>query len=188
MLKLKLRSFREVCRNEFIIPLGPELKELYSDEEMCHSLRSLQTESVRPQLRMTEIAYVDNTHFFFIHLTLAHLSFCLFFIFDYISSIPSVFVLNVSHCVVFQLPSLLQSPHPTNSFQLTNRGRIYSLEPCTSTLFILPAMPCVCPSVIQTHPHSRLSMYPRLLIIENRSRPLRLSTRQSFHSKWFELL
>lgn len=55
---------REVCRNEFIIPLGPELKELYSDEEMCHSLRSLLTESVRPQLRMTEIAYVKPTHNF----------------------------------------------------------------------------------------------------------------------------
>lgn len=47
--------FREVCKNEFIIPLGTELKELYSDYEMCHSLRSLQTESVRPQLRMTDI-------------------------------------------------------------------------------------------------------------------------------------
>lgn len=58
-------DIREVCRNEFIIPLGPELKELYSDEEMCHSLRSLQTESVRPQLRMTEIAYVYiETKFF----------------------------------------------------------------------------------------------------------------------------
>ncbi|XP_055904494.1 ryanodine receptor isoform X6 [Eupeodes corollae] len=45
----------EVCKNEYITPLGPELKELYGDEEMCHSLRSLVTESVRPQLRMTEI-------------------------------------------------------------------------------------------------------------------------------------
>lgn len=49
---------RDICKNEFIIPLGPELKELYSDEEMRHSLRSLQTESVRPQLRMTDIVYV----------------------------------------------------------------------------------------------------------------------------------
>nr|AAB29457.1 ryanodine receptor, calcium release channel [Drosophila melanogaster, Peptide, 5126 aa] [Drosophila melanogaster]BAA41469.1 ryanodine receptor homologue [Drosophila melanogaster] len=45
----------EVCKNEYITPLGAELKELYSDEEMQHSLRSLVTESVRPQLRMTEI-------------------------------------------------------------------------------------------------------------------------------------
>lgn len=49
---------RELCKNEFIIPLGPELKELYGGEEMQHSLRSLKTESVRPQLRMTEIVYV----------------------------------------------------------------------------------------------------------------------------------
>ncbi|XP_037033206.1 ryanodine receptor isoform X4 [Bradysia coprophila] len=46
----------EVCKNEFIVPLGPGLKELYRDTEMCHSLRSLQTESVRPILRMTDIA------------------------------------------------------------------------------------------------------------------------------------
>ncbi|XP_044571096.1 ryanodine receptor isoform X10 [Drosophila ananassae] len=45
----------EVCKNEYITPLGPELKELYSEDEMQHSLRSLITESVRPQLRMTEI-------------------------------------------------------------------------------------------------------------------------------------
>lgn len=32
--------------------------QLYADEEMRHSLRSLQTESVRPQLRMTDIVYV----------------------------------------------------------------------------------------------------------------------------------
>lgn len=46
----------EVCKNEFIIPLGPELMDLYSDSDMCHSLRSLRTESVRPQMKMTEIA------------------------------------------------------------------------------------------------------------------------------------
>ncbi|XP_052843597.1 ryanodine receptor isoform X15 [Drosophila gunungcola] len=45
----------EVCKNEYITPLGAELKELYAEEEMQHSLRSLVTESVRPQLRMTEI-------------------------------------------------------------------------------------------------------------------------------------
>ncbi|XP_033253281.1 ryanodine receptor-like [Drosophila miranda] len=45
----------EVCKNEYITPLGTELKELYADEEMQHSLRSLVTESVRPQLRMTQI-------------------------------------------------------------------------------------------------------------------------------------
>ncbi|XP_038217167.1 ryanodine receptor isoform X31 [Zerene cesonia] len=46
----------EACKNEFVIPLGPELKALYEDPEMCHSLRSLQTESVRPQMNMTNIA------------------------------------------------------------------------------------------------------------------------------------
>jgi ryanodine receptor 2 len=49
-------SFREVCKNEYIIPLGPELKGLYEDLEMGHSLRSLRTESVRPQMKMTDIA------------------------------------------------------------------------------------------------------------------------------------
>ncbi|KAK7790957.1 hypothetical protein R5R35_007854 [Gryllus longicercus] len=48
----------EVCKNEYIIPLGPELKELYEDPDMGHSLRSLKTESVRPQMKMTEIT--DN--------------------------------------------------------------------------------------------------------------------------------
>lgn len=61
-----------MCKNEFIIPLGPQLMELYSDEEMKHSLRSLVTESVRPQLRMTEIVYVPGvaiahfSHFLYI--------------------------------------------------------------------------------------------------------------------------
>ncbi|XP_073986803.1 ryanodine receptor isoform X3 [Rhodnius prolixus] len=45
----------EVCKNEFIIPLGSELKELYEDPEMGHSLRSLQTVSVLPQMKMTDI-------------------------------------------------------------------------------------------------------------------------------------
>lgn len=46
----------EACKNEYIIPLGQELKELYEDPEMRHSLRSLKTESVRPQMKMTDIA------------------------------------------------------------------------------------------------------------------------------------
>ncbi|RVE49455.1 hypothetical protein evm_005886 [Chilo suppressalis] len=46
----------EVCKNEFVIPLGPELKSLYEEPKMGHSLRSLQTESVRPQMKMTDIA------------------------------------------------------------------------------------------------------------------------------------
>ncbi|XP_075211293.1 ryanodine receptor [Lycorma delicatula] len=51
----------EVCKNEFIIPIGQELKELYEDPEMRHSLRSLKTESVLPTMKMTDIAeQVDN--------------------------------------------------------------------------------------------------------------------------------
>lgn len=46
----------EACKNEFIIPLGPELKALYTDPSLCHSLRSLAMESVRPTMKMTEIA------------------------------------------------------------------------------------------------------------------------------------
>ncbi|XP_043499298.1 ryanodine receptor isoform X4 [Polistes fuscatus] len=46
----------EVCKNEFIIPLGQELKDLYEDPEMKHSLRYLETESVRPQMKMTDIS------------------------------------------------------------------------------------------------------------------------------------
>ena len=45
----------EVTQNEYIIPLGPELKELYSDAEMAQSLRSLKTESIRPLMSTTEI-------------------------------------------------------------------------------------------------------------------------------------
>lgn len=54
--------FREVCKNEYIIPLGHELTTLYDDPQMGHSLRSLQTESVRPQMKMTEISYVKIKH------------------------------------------------------------------------------------------------------------------------------
>ncbi|PSN30490.1 Ryanodine receptor [Blattella germanica] len=51
----------EACKNEYIIPLGPELKELYEDPEMRHSLRSHRTESVQPQMKMTDVAEkVDN--------------------------------------------------------------------------------------------------------------------------------
>lgn len=50
---------REVCKNEYIIPLGHELTALYDEPQMGHSLRSLQTESVRPQMKMTEISYAN---------------------------------------------------------------------------------------------------------------------------------
>lgn len=45
----------EVTQNEFIIPLSQELKELYSEPPMAHSLNSLKVESIRPQMKTTEI-------------------------------------------------------------------------------------------------------------------------------------
>lgn len=51
---------REVCKNEYIIPLTQELKDLYEDEAMRHSLRSVQTLSIQPKMTITEIEYVDT--------------------------------------------------------------------------------------------------------------------------------
>lgn len=48
--------YREVCKNEYVIPLGQDLKDLYEDPEMGHSLKKLQVESVIPQMKMTDIA------------------------------------------------------------------------------------------------------------------------------------
>jgi len=45
----------EVTTNEYIIPLSPELKELYSDPSLTHSLYSLHMESIQPQMATTEI-------------------------------------------------------------------------------------------------------------------------------------
>ncbi|XP_035704010.1 ryanodine receptor isoform X5 [Folsomia candida] len=58
LIALHLESFAttmEGCKNEFIIPLTPELKELYEDEAMRHSIRSITTLSVRPEMKMTDI-------------------------------------------------------------------------------------------------------------------------------------
>ncbi|KAG5899237.1 hypothetical protein JTB14_035422 [Gonioctena quinquepunctata] len=48
----------EVCKNEYVIPIGQELKEMYEDPEMGHSLRRLKMESVQPQMKMSDIT--DN--------------------------------------------------------------------------------------------------------------------------------
>lgn len=45
----------EVTQNEYIVPMGNELKELYSDPAMAHSLSSLKCESIRPQMATTDI-------------------------------------------------------------------------------------------------------------------------------------
>ncbi|XP_023317849.1 ryanodine receptor isoform X1 [Trichogramma pretiosum] len=50
----------EVCKNEYIIPLGQELKDLYEQDEMRHSLRYLETESVRPQMKMSDISETQS--------------------------------------------------------------------------------------------------------------------------------
>ncbi|KAK6622641.1 hypothetical protein RUM43_008483 [Polyplax serrata] len=44
----------EVSKNEYVIPLSQELKDLYKDPEMFHSLSSLRMESVRPKMKMTD--------------------------------------------------------------------------------------------------------------------------------------
>ncbi|XP_025830516.1 ryanodine receptor [Agrilus planipennis] len=48
----------EVCKNEYVIPLGQELKDLYEEPEMGHSLRRLKVESVIPIMKMSDIGYV----------------------------------------------------------------------------------------------------------------------------------
>ncbi|ODM93535.1 Ryanodine receptor 44F [Orchesella cincta] len=58
LIALHMESFAttmEVCKNEFIIPVIPELKELYEDDAMRHSLRSVTTISIRPEMTMTDI-------------------------------------------------------------------------------------------------------------------------------------
>jgi len=59
-MNLQLMSCREVCKNEYIIPLTPDLKEMYEDESMKHSLRSFSTVSVQPLMTMSEIELVCN--------------------------------------------------------------------------------------------------------------------------------
>nr|CAI5848298.1 unnamed protein product [Callosobruchus analis] len=51
----------EVCKNEYIIPISQELKDMYEDPEMCHSLRRLKMESVQPQMKTSDITdVIDN--------------------------------------------------------------------------------------------------------------------------------
>uniref|UniRef100_T1J5U5 B30.2/SPRY domain-containing protein n=1 Tax=Strigamia maritima TaxID=126957 RepID=T1J5U5_STRMM len=46
---------RSTTQNEYIIPLGTEMKALYDNPSMAHSLRSLEIVSIRPQMQMSEI-------------------------------------------------------------------------------------------------------------------------------------
>ncbi|KAH1003553.1 hypothetical protein HUJ04_003457 [Dendroctonus ponderosae] len=46
----------EVCKNEYVIPIGQELKDLYENVDMGHSLRRLKMESVVPQMKTSDIS------------------------------------------------------------------------------------------------------------------------------------
>lgn len=59
LISLHLESFAntmEVTQNEFIVPLRPELKEIYAQEEMGNSMSATHTESVRPLMSMSDIS------------------------------------------------------------------------------------------------------------------------------------
>lgn len=58
-------SCREVTQNEFIVPLRPELKEIYAQEEMGNSMSATHTESVRPLMSMSDIRYIDIHQYLF---------------------------------------------------------------------------------------------------------------------------
>ncbi|XP_045464164.1 ryanodine receptor isoform X4 [Harmonia axyridis] len=48
----------EVCKNEYVIPIGQDLKDLYENPEMGNSLCKLKMESVQPVMNMTNITDV----------------------------------------------------------------------------------------------------------------------------------
>ncbi|KAL3284793.1 hypothetical protein HHI36_018934 [Cryptolaemus montrouzieri] len=45
----------EVCKNEYVIPIGQDLKDMYEDTDMGNSLCKLKMESVQPIMNMTNI-------------------------------------------------------------------------------------------------------------------------------------
>ncbi|XP_066971318.1 ryanodine receptor isoform X20 [Macrobrachium rosenbergii] len=59
LISLHLESFAntmEVTQNEFIVPLSPNLKEMYQDETVGNSMSITHTESVRPIMSMSDIS------------------------------------------------------------------------------------------------------------------------------------
>ena len=52
-----------MTQNEFIVPLRPELKEIYAQEEMGNSMSATHTESVRPLMTMSDIRYIDQREY-----------------------------------------------------------------------------------------------------------------------------
>ncbi len=52
-----LTPYRDITRNEFIVPMGDELRGLYKDNlEMGNSMKSLQYLSVRPKMTTSQIS------------------------------------------------------------------------------------------------------------------------------------
>ena len=50
----------EISQNEYVIPMGNELKELYEEEGMSNAMKTLQYESIRPQMHTSEITNVGE--------------------------------------------------------------------------------------------------------------------------------
>ena len=50
----RISDYREISQNEYIIPMGAELKELYEEEGMSNAMKTLQYESIRPQMHTSE--------------------------------------------------------------------------------------------------------------------------------------
>lgn len=44
---------RSLTQNEFIVPIGPELRTMYEDSASIHQISTLQSSSIRPQMTMT---------------------------------------------------------------------------------------------------------------------------------------
>ncbi|CAG0880143.1 unnamed protein product [Darwinula stevensoni] len=64
LIALHLESFantRELTQNEFLVPLSPNLQQLYEGGSLTHSLHSVNFESIRPQMVTSEINYNPST-------------------------------------------------------------------------------------------------------------------------------
>lgn len=54
-LHLEFHAYaRSLTQNEFIVPIGEDLKKLYQDESMANSISSLASLSIRPEMKMSE--------------------------------------------------------------------------------------------------------------------------------------
>ncbi|XP_035212318.1 ryanodine receptor-like isoform X2 [Stegodyphus dumicola] len=56
-LHLEFHAYaRSLTQNEFILPLGPDLRSMYEDPASAHSLSTMQYSSIRPEMTMSPIA------------------------------------------------------------------------------------------------------------------------------------